>query len=144
MYVIHGLTPLTNLIAQYYKPWEQLPGDDAKIKSQVMEAERMVEHELAQFEGANAGSDHENELPLDTNQALLSRANDVAGSSETVGLANVLPESSTSTAIGDTNPEIPSIPDVPARAVEPPDALKDHGDNGGEIVLEGEEDTVIY
>ena len=107
-----------------------------------MEAERMVEQELAQFEAANPGSD--DGLPLDTDQTPLNGADDVVDSSETVGFANVLPESSTPTAIGDTNPELTSTPDVPARAVEPPDASKDHGDNGGEIVLEGEEDTVIY
>lgn len=126
----------------YYKPWELLPGDDTRIKSQVMEAERMVEHELAQFEAANPGSD--DDLSPDTNQNPLNGADDAAGSSETVGLANVLPEPSTSTAICDTNPDSPSTPDVPARTVEPPDVSKDHGDNGGEIVLEGEEDTVIY
>lgn len=102
----------------------------------------MVEHELARFEAANPGSD--DDLSPDTNQNPLNGADDAAGSSETVGLANVLPEPSTSTAICDTNPDSPSTPDVPARAVEPPDVLKDHGDNGGEIVLEGEEDTVIY
>lgn len=107
-----------------------------------MEAERMVEHELAQFEAANPGSD--DDLPQDTNETPLNGADDAAASFETVGLANVLPEPSTSTAIGDTDPDIPSTPDAPARAVEPPDASKDQGDNGGEIVFEGEEDIVIY
>lgn len=102
----------------------------------------MVEHERAQLEPANPGSDDDH--PPDTNLNPLNGADDAAGSSETVGLANVLPEPSTSTTIGDTNPEILSTPDVPARAIELPDASKDHGDNGGEIVLEGEEDTVIY
>lgn len=134
--------PSANLNSQYYKPWELLPGDDLKIKSQVMEAERMVEHERAQFETANPTSD--DDRSLDTNKNPLNVADDAAGSSETVGLANVLPEPSTSTTIGNTDPDIRSTPDVPARATELPDASKDHGDNGGEIVFEGEEDTVIY
>ena len=102
----------------------------------------MVEHERAQFETANPRSD--DDRSLDTNQNPLNVADDAAGSSETVGLANVLPAPSTSATIGDTDPDIRSTPDVPARAPELPDASKDHGDNGGEIVLEGEEDTVIY
>ena len=107
-----------------------------------MEAERTIEDEVAQFEAENVGSD--GDLAPDTNGKPLNDTDGAPRSSETVGLANVLPEPFNSTTLVDTNPDISSTPDVPAKAIEPPEASKDHGDDGGEIVLEGEEDTVIY
>lgn len=142
---MHGMSfevSITNLDLQCYKPWELLSGDEARIKSQTVEAERMIEDEVSQFEAANAGSD--DELTPDTNGKPLNAKDDAPGSSETVGRANALPESFNSTALVDTNPDISSTPDVLAKALELPEISKDHGDDGGEIVLEGEEDTVIY
>lgn len=107
-----------------------------------MEAERTIEDEIAQFEAANPGLN--DDLAPDTNGKPLNDIDETPGLSETVGLANVLPEPSTSTVHGDTNHDISSTPDIPAKAVEPPESSKDQGDDGGEIVLEGEEDTVIY
>lgn len=68
---------------------------------------------------------------------------DIVTSSETVGLATNLQDSSTHPAPGDTNHEPVSTPDLPPKTAEPVDASKDQGDDGGEIVFEGE-DTVIY
>lgn len=76
----------------------------------------------------------------------------VATSSETVGFTTNLQNSSISPAVGDTNYEpvpvpasapapTPEIP--PPKADDPVDVSKDQGDDGGEIVFEGE-DTVIY
>lgn len=61
-----------------------------------------------------------------------------------MGDANVSQEPSTSTANADTNPDIATTPNVPAKSAETPDVSKDQGDDGGEIFLEGEEDMVIY
>lgn len=61
-----------------------------------------------------------------------------------MGLANDLQEPSTSAAPTDTNTNQNPASDVPSKSVQSPDVSKDHGDDGGEIVLEGEEDTVIY
>lgn len=106
------------------------------------EAERVVAHELAQLKAENPGS--EEDIVLDANTEASNDADDAVGSTATVGLAIALPETSISAANGDTNPEISSAPEIPPKVDEPPDTSRDQGDDGGEIVLEGEEDTVIY
>ena len=57
-------------------------------------------------------------------------------------VANDLQELS-SNQDGNTNPVTVSPSDAASKPVESP-INKDHGDDGGEIVVEGEEDTVIY
>lgn len=79
----------------------------------------------------------------DANKKPSEEIGDVVTLPETVGFATNLQDSSISPAPGDTNHEPVSTPDVPPKAAEPVDALKDQGDDGGEIVFEGE-DTVIY
>lgn len=69
---------------------------------------------------------------------------DTAGVPETVGLANDLPEPSSTSAHIDTNPDPVPTSVQAEEPVEAHDTSKDPGDDGGEIVLEGEEDTVIY
>ncbi|KAL8691940.1 MAG: hypothetical protein Q9224_004068, partial [Gallowayella concinna] len=34
----------------YYKPWELLPGEDSKIKSQLEEADQVIQREAAEFD----------------------------------------------------------------------------------------------
>lgn len=126
---------------QYYKPWELLPGDEAKIKSQIENAERTIEDEIAQFEEENPDTDNS---ISNANQKHSDATDDGAVASETVGLANDLQEPSNSAANTDTNTNPDLASDVPSKSVLSPDISKDHGDDGGEIVLEGEEDTVIY
>jgi hypothetical protein len=67
---------------------------------------------------------------------------DVVTASETVGLATNLQDSS-SAALGDTNRESVSAPEIHPKAAPAVDTSKDPGDDGGEMVFEGE-DTVIY
>ena len=43
---------------QYYKPWELLPGDEDRIKSQVEEADRTIARENSQHE-----ADHSSDVP---------------------------------------------------------------------------------
>lgn len=121
-------------------PWELLPGDDARIKSQIEKAEKTIEEEAAQFEEENPET--ENNI-LDANAGHPVAEDDAAAPSETVGLANDLQEPSTSTH-ANTNTDPNPASDAPSKLIQPDDVSKDHGDDGGEIVLEGEEDTVIY
>ena len=79
----------------------------------------------------------------DANQKAPEEIMDVVTSSETVGLATNLQESSVHPAPEDTNHEPVSTPDLPPKTAEAVDASKDPGDDGGEMVFEGE-DTVIY
>ena len=79
----------------------------------------------------------------DANKEPSKEKEDVATSSETVGFATNLQDSSIPPAHGDTNHELVSTHDIPPKAVEPVDVSKDQGDDGGEMDFEGE-DTVIY
>lgn len=80
----------------------------------------------------------------DANKKPSEKIEDVATSSETVGFAANLQDSSNSPALGDANHEsVPPTHDIPPKAAEPADVSKDQGDDGGEMVFEGE-DTVIY
>lgn len=68
---------------------------------------------------------------------------DVAHSSETVGFATNLQDSSISPAVGDANHEVITTHETSQKATEPIDVSKDQEDDGGEMDVEGE-DTVIY
>lgn len=131
-----------NIGAQYYKPWEFMPGDEERIQKQIEEAEKTVDREAAEFEVENPGI--RDDPATNAHDNTVEKPDDAAASSPTVGLANALKESSTCTTNGDTNPKINPTSDLPAKAIEPPDVCKDHGNDAGEILVEGEEDTVIY
>lgn len=79
----------------------------------------------------------------DANKKPSEEMEDVANSSETVGFATNLQDPSISPAVGDANHEPVSTHDIPQKAAEPVDVSKDQEDDGGEMVVEGE-DTVIY
>ena len=132
---------------KYYKPWELLPGDKAVIKRQIEEAEDIIQRETSQLEAENP---LEGEDPI---PAANGKPPEPSGlpvdPSETVGPATNLEEHRSSEIQNDTNPgpKSPDVSNLSPKAVESteaPEALKDHGDDSGEIVLEGEEDTVIY
>lgn len=79
----------------------------------------------------------------DANKKRPEEMEDVARSSETVGFATNLQDSSISPAVGDANQEPVPTPETSQKATEPVDVSKDQDDDGGEMVVEGE-DTVIY
>ena len=131
---------------KYYKPWELLPGDEATINQQIEEAEKIIKKETLQFDVKHPPETEDTTLvangkPLESTELLIK-------SSETVGPATDLnlEEPLSSEIRKDTNPD-PKSPDTSNAApklVESSEASKDLGDDAGEIVLEGEEDTVIY
>ncbi|KAI4167116.1 MAG: hypothetical protein LQ343_007478 [Gyalolechia ehrenbergii] len=131
----------------YYMPWELLPSEDAKIKSQIEAAEASIQHETEQLELENAKEaakpqaeqkppssesnvDHEQE-PGDAKETVGSEANIVQ---ETNGLPN---DAST-----DKKPEH-SYPEPEQAPTNHQDNSKDHDDDGDEMV-EADEDMVIY
>lgn len=133
--------------SQYYMPWELLPSEDAKIKSQIEAAEASIQHETEQLELENAKEaakpqaeqkppssesnvDHEQE-PGDAKETVGSEANIVQ---ETNGLPN---DAST-----DKKPEH-SYPEPEQAPTNHQDNSKDHDDDGDEMV-EADEDMVIY
>ena len=143
---LHSPVTLTDSLTyvQYYKPWELLPGDEAVIKKQIEAAEDIIQREASQFEAENPPETAESS-PATTGKPP-GNSDLPVNSPETVGSATNKDEQLSSEMHNDTNPDPKSseMSNKPPKAVEPTEALKDHGDDAGEIVLEGEEDTVIY
>ena len=145
--ILGHLITLTHLLTpeKYYKPWELLPGDEAIIKRQIGDAEDVIQKEISQFEAENPP---EAEEPTPTTNGKPSEPRDPPADppSETVGSATTLEDHSNSVIHSNTNidPKSPDASNIAPKVVESSEALKDNGDDAGEIVLEGEEDTVIY
>lgn len=123
-----------------------MPGDEEKIKAQVKEAEELIEREAKQCEmdemAANEGAPPSKSGDADPPEIKEEDARTV----DTVGTATNGDQPPSPKIAEDTNMKdvLTSAEseekEVPA---EPSEAVKDHGDNGEEVV-EGEEDTVIY
>ncbi|KAE8454336.1 hypothetical protein EG329_005261 [Mollisiaceae sp. DMI_Dod_QoI] len=113
----------------YYLPWKLRPEDEERIKSQVAEAEALIEREVAEFHAQHSKETHEKIETEETNGT----------SKETVGEPATESPSVPTLAVDTTN--------RPAQARQSDQtktdkhALEEHN---GEVVVENEEDTVIY
>ena len=122
-----------------------MPGDEEKIKAQVKEAEKSIEKEAEQWDTDDAATNDEVPPPK-TGDTDPSETKEVDGQTvDTVGAANgdkpSSPKISEDTNMTDAVTSTESK--EKEKAAEPSEIVKDHGDNGEEVV-EGEEDTVIY
>ncbi|CZT03427.1 related to nuclear protein SDK3 [Rhynchosporium agropyri] len=121
----------------YYKPWKLLPEDEERIKSQLREAEAMVERETTQFDLRHPnrpGRAEKEERPEGTGK-------------ETVG------EPQDDSLLGEPQNESPSVSKVdnttnshaqipqPEQHQAEKQAQEEHN---GEVLVENAEDTVIY
>ena len=124
---------------QYYKPWDLLPEDDARIKAQIAEAEATIARENMEY-GVDSPKLVDVSLqPTDTTM------DDVESEKpETVGQLTNDEELIESSSFSNTNaqPVIENEKTVDTSATS--ERSKDHVDDGGDVVVEGEEDTVIY
>lgn len=103
------------------------------------EAQATINEELSAF-GPQEPDPSTTSVPLEEPTA--DKPNDtVADDTETVGLSTNQTEPPLDD--GDTNAQDTVTNDAFGNAGDD-EALKDHGDDGGEDVVEGEEDTVIY
>ena len=132
---------------QYYKPWELLPGDEEKIKAQVEEAEQTIDRESNQWDEDHPSADPARSPPEKAKEQPESEVTHDDGQKDnTVGSVDADQEASTALPVNseDTNMEDAADTNGERRHTESPeDAAKDHGDDGGEVLV-GEEDTVIY
>jgi len=107
----------------YYKPWELLPRDEERIKTQIAEAEAIIEREVDEFyrqHPKESGTESRQEPGENTNGT----------SKETVGEPRFESPSVSSALVDTTNP-----------SAHEKLSLEEHN---GEVVVEAEEDTVIY
>ncbi|KAK5015833.1 hypothetical protein LTR16_003157 [Cryomyces antarcticus] len=129
----------------YYKPWEMLPEDEARIKAQIEEAEATVDRELGDFERARDAE----RRPSDTN---------LTDGEPRAAAAPVAEDTLISSKAGDTvGSELPDVPNASASDTNstalPPDNVvesvqmenrRESIDETGDVVFEAGEDTVIY
>ncbi|KAH8770241.1 pinin/SDK/memA/ protein conserved region-domain-containing protein [Hyaloscypha sp. PMI_1271] len=113
----------------YYKPWELLPRDEDRIRKQIVDAEALIEREVDEFY-----TRHPKENGRDSSAE--SKTN--GASKETVGEPQL--ESPSVSNVDTTN-----LSPVQAPQSEKVKAEKQaQEEHNGEVVLENEEDTVIY
>ncbi|MCJ1438644.1 hypothetical protein MMC27_008034 [Xylographa pallens] len=123
----------------YYKPWDLLPEDDARIKAQITEAEATIARENMEHGVQSPKLVNDSLQPTDTTMT------DVESEKpETVGQLTNDEELIESSSVSNTNaqPVIESEKTVDTSTTS--ERSKDHVDDGGDVVVEGEEDTVIY
>ncbi|KAJ9639463.1 hypothetical protein H2199_006497 [Coniosporium tulheliwenetii] len=151
----------------YYKPWELRPEDDARIKSQIEEAQATVDRELDDFEEerdkerkVNGGAsddamrvDEEQEEPAVQDKPVTAEPpgdnhepSNETSNETTNGLSHEL---ATETNGGSTASKSSTIAEatetVANRKTPERENSKDTmDDTNGDVVLEAEEDTVIY
>lgn len=134
-------------LQQYYKPWEFLPSEDAKIKSQIEVAEASIQQETEQLESENTkGTDEPQAEPKgSTPEPNVDREQKPEDAKETVGSeGNILQETDSlrKDASTDKKPE-QSDPETEQARTNHQDNAKDQDDDGDEMV-EADEDMVIY
>lgn len=132
---------------QCYKPWELLSSEDAKIKSQIEEAEATIQREMSQLDSERVKDNTESqatpEAPVGEPKLDIEQPTDVT--QETVGSETNGPDDLNGNTNGETtdkdaNHSTPEPEQVPTDQQE---NLKDNDDDGGEMV-EADEDMVIY
>ena len=125
-------------------PWELLPSEDAKIKSQVQEAEATIQHETEQRDPENTiAAQPDSEAPNVEVKTSLAGESGVA--KETVGSEADNAEKANDLAKEESTDKKPEFPPSEIKEVpmDQPDNAKDHDDDGGEM-MEADEDMVIY
>lgn len=114
----------------YYKPWELLPRDEERIKSQIAEAEALINQEEKEFKARHSTL---TDSPISKDNEKQKKANNT--SDEMVGELLAEPPSATTKELDTTNKQAPESGETAKVSLEL---------HNGEVVVENEEDTVIY
>ena len=122
---------ICSMYLQYYKPWELRPEDEAKIQSQVSDVKAGVKEEskVVEILGSSIAQSIKSPGPADRPNTV----GQVANKREHIDQTAKPVANSDSIIKTDTKP---------LTAVQ--ESLKECVDDGGDDVVEGEEDTVIY
>ncbi|PBP15936.1 pinin/SDK/memA domain protein [Diplocarpon rosae] len=114
----------------YYAPWKLLPRDEERIKTQITEAQATIEREISQFDLRYPDRPGRKETKAEKADTM---------SKETTG--EPLIESPSVSKVDDTtNPPETKTPQSEQKKEEP-QVQEEHN---GEVVVENDEDTVIY
>ncbi|KAL8631279.1 hypothetical protein Q9189_002962 [Teloschistes chrysophthalmus] len=126
----------------YYKPWELLPSEDARIKSQIEAVEEQIQRETAESNTDVAANPQPAQEPP-TQETKVETEREPEHATATVGSESDIPQEDKTLPNGaptDQKADNPPPETEPAASVEP---SKDNEDDGGEMV-EADEDMVIY
>ncbi|KAL2064399.1 hypothetical protein VTL71DRAFT_4893 [Oculimacula yallundae] len=121
----------------YYKPWELLPRDEERIKSQIKEAEATVENETVQFDLRHPnrpGRKEKEETSSSTTKEMVGQPQEESLSGEPQN------ESPSVSKNDDTTNSLSQIP----QSEQHQDKKRAQEEHNGEVVVENAEDTVIY
>lgn len=116
---------------QYYKPWKLQPEEEALIQKQISEVEALIERELGEFDKLYS-EEPSKETPAHEEKANIS-------SRETVGEPHKESPPTSPVQADPTNPPVEAPPSDQAGTEN--HSLEEHN---GEVVVEADEDTVIY
>lgn len=116
---------------QYYKPWEPLPEEEIRIKRQISEIEALIKRELEEFNNSHP-EESSKEAPIPEEKI-------DSSSKETVGEPHIEPPPISNADVDPPNP--PTKPPQPDQSATGEHSLEEHN---GEVVVEADEDTVIY
>ncbi|KAI4133272.1 MAG: hypothetical protein LQ338_000330 [Usnochroma carphineum] len=132
----------------YYKPWELLPSEDTRIKSQIEAAEAIIQQETEKLEAGLAEQTRETQADqkAPTPEAKNDREPEYEDAKGTVGSeTNVPPEAGGRANGGSTDNKLePSPKEHEQVSRQQQENAKDHDDDGGEVVEADGEDMVIY
>lgn len=131
--VLHQRLLLTS--PQYYKPWELLPREEERIKTQIAESEAIVEREVEEFyrQHPKGTAEESRQTPVAEGE------NTNSTSIETVGEPRLESPSVSNAPVDTTNS--PAQATQSDKVTDEKPSLEEHN---GEVVVEAEEDTVIY
>lgn len=145
---------------QYYKPWELREDEEEQIKQQIQEVDATIKAELAKHDSTSAADTEMTEVHTPVSEALpsstepetqLKKSN---GNVELVGADEEKPDTDKQenssmaipTAITTATPDVTASNSDTVKETEPPRTPdeKPHDEHGGEELVEGQEDDVIY
>lgn len=115
--------------SKYYKPWELLPADEARIKAQLAEVEAAIKKESEEFN---------TKFPV----AAAAERETTNASKETVGEPQAEPPSVSNVSVDTINTTNPPVQD--SQSEQGTTEKITPGEHNGEVVVVAEEDTVIY
>ncbi len=131
---------------QFYKPWDLLPSEEERIKSQVEEAQATIDRELKDF-ADRMGPDEETATQDQPRQSPDKEEHSGDGTEDASKNPDTVGSHTNDTATAPLKSDSANSHSVPASETvhtqsEP--AKGNDDDHGGEVMVEDKEDTVIY
>jgi hypothetical protein len=132
---------------QFYKPWDLQPAHEEQIKSQIEEAQATIDRELKEFEirpGSNdePAKDGVPQKSTSEDQRVQEGSEEAPRNPDTVGSETNNNATTVSMQGDSTNSH--SVPPSETVHTHQESAKGHEDDHGGEVMVEDQEDTVIY